>query len=252
MMTAAMRVCCVIVTTALFLGLESDLSAVFRVGAVQEPLIEYVRLFAGPTALDCGQHRFPIAQNELKQSVACGLAASGRREAFLAVVDNGQTQTGLLGTVEGVVYRFNYNTSFSIRRCPAPTATGREFTCLFPANETTAVQRPEEYIQQAVGAGAIDCGQHGVSATIEAVGQSVQCAASATARRQPFHTMKQRQGIDSLVYEGLLARSNGPVLRFTFDSAPCGGPGCFGSFTVALCLVPGVSDQPYLQFACAR
>jgi hypothetical protein len=118
-------------------GLESDLSAVFRVGAVQEPLIEYVRLFAGPTALDCGQHRFPIAQNELKQSVACGLAASGRREAFLAVVDNGQTQTGLLGTVEGVVYRFNYNTSFSIRRCPAPTATGREFTCLFPANETT-------------------------------------------------------------------------------------------------------------------
>ena len=130
----------------------------------------------------------------------------------------------------------------TVRRCPAPNVHQRRFACYFPANSTNAIQKPQESISELAGPDAVDCGQHGTSALEDALRQSVRCAVTSGANRQAFQTLRQRQGIDSLVYEGLLGQPDGTIFKFHYDSAPCGGPGCFASLAIERCPVPSLGD----------
>lgn len=98
----------------------------------------------------------------------------------------------------------------------------------------------------------LDCGQHrlvyaGDSPVLiseEALQRSLSCGTEAAKARQPFWTFKQGQGIDSWIAHGLLGTDQGAVYRFSFDSAPCGGPGCPSRFLVEPCETPVVTGNP--------
>jgi hypothetical protein len=124
---------------------------------------------------------------------------------------------------------------------------------------------PEEYIEQFTGRNATDCGKHGIAdrrsprAVDEpapydvALKASLECALKASMRPEAFRTVRQLQGIDSLVYEGLLGKPDGTIYWFSYDSAPCGGPGCAGRFEIRRCPVPGLaSNQSVMRFSCGR
>src|SRR4029077_20436950 len=106
-----------------------------------------------------------------------------------------------------------------------------------------ARQAPSELqdnVERLTGAKPADCGLHylagpGKTASRDQLQRSVTCAADAAKNRKPFWTFKQEQGIDSLVFEGLLGTANGTIYSFSYDSAPCGGSPCAGQFTVHEC-----------------
>ncbi len=76
---------------------------------------------------------------------------------------------------------------------------------------------------------------------------------AASSKRQPFFTVVQVLGFDSSVAQGLLGKSDGTVLRFWWDSAPCGGPGCAARFTVESCPLPVVVfEASRFLFQCKR
>jgi hypothetical protein len=131
------------------------------VNAAQRPdpvddLRHYVHRFTGSQPLDCGQHRLVqqgadwMAADEraLQKSVECGLAAASAKRTFWTFnQDRGIDSTmltGILGTSEGIIYRFSYDSDpcggsgcpsrISFERCDRPVArtiaSGRsEFWC---------------------------------------------------------------------------------------------------------------------------
>lgn len=114
------------------------------------------------------------------------------------------------------------------------------------------------YIEQFTGAGATDCGQYFLVRPLTAPGieelrRFVSCGLDAAKSRKPFWTLKQEQGIDSLVFQGLLGTAEGTIFRFSYDSAPCGGPGCAGQFSIRRCERPVVvanGEQRQADFRC--
>ena len=116
------------------------------------------------------------------------------------------------------------------------------------AQESAARQAPaelREHVERLTGATPADCGLHflagsGKTAGRDQLQRSVACAVDAAKNRKPFWTFKQEQGIDSLVFQGLLGTATGTTYSFSYDSAPCGGPGCAGQFTVHACERPTV------------
>jgi hypothetical protein len=116
------------------------------------------------------------------------------------------------------------------------------------AQESAARQAPSELrenVEGLTGEKSADCGLHflagpGKTADRTALRKSVACAEDAAKNRRPFWTFKQEQGIDSLVFQGLLGTANGTIYSFSYDSAPCGGPGCAGQFTAHECEKPRV------------
>ena len=119
---------------------------------------------------------------------------------------------------------------------------------------------PDEYIEQFTGRSATDCGQHGIPRAMEsrAAGEvelkaSLACALNASGRPEAFRTVRQLQGIDSLVYEGLLGKPDGTIYLFSYDSAPCGGRNCAGRFVIQRCLRPMLAtDRLETRFSCSR
>ena len=120
--------------------------------------------------------------------------------------------------------------------------------------QETVVARPvpvelQSYVERFTGAEPTDCGRHllarpFVPAAEADLQRSVTCALNAMKNRKPFSAFKQDRGIDSLVFRGLLGTSEGTAFLFSYDSAPCGGPGCPGRFLVELCERPTViSDR---------
>ena len=111
------------------------------------------------------------------------------------------------------------------------------------AQRAGAARLPAElrdYTARFVGGDPVDCGLHltetpFVTAGAEALKRSVACALEAARGGKAFWAVKQDQGIDSLVFQGLLGTDDGRVYRFVYDSAPCGGPGCPGRFTIERC-----------------
>jgi hypothetical protein len=116
----------------------------------------------------------------------------------------------------------------------------------------------QSYIEPFTGSDAVDCGrylldQSRTMATAEQLRKSVTCGSAAAKDRKPFLALVQYQGIDSLVFEGLLGTAEGKMHRFSYDSAPCGGPGCPGRFTIERCDKPDVTERgSHVAFSCAR
>ena len=114
------------------------------------------------------------------------------------------------------------------------------------------------YVEQFTGAEPANCGQHSLLRPFETAGaddlrRAVTCALRSSRDRKPFVAFKQEQGIDSLVFQGLLGTSAGSIYQFSYDSAPCGGPGCAGRFVIARCERPSVttrSGEPSADFGC--
>lgn len=166
----------------------------------------------------------------------------------------------LQNRLRGEIYQFEYHQQcgepcgerFTIRRCPAPSVTNRSFSCFMPANSTDRVQLPQEYILPLAGPDALDCGPHGIAAGEDALEQSITCAIRASERREAFQTMKQDQGIDSMIYQGLFGRADGTLFRFGYDSAPCGGRGCFGRFTLERCPQPRLVHRGVPRITCVE
>lgn len=97
------------------------------------------------------------------------------------------------------------------------------------------------YVERFTGAQPADCGQHAIGPTAagtDAAQTSVTCATASAKEHKPFWTLKRQQGIDSQVFEGLLGTAEGLIYRFSYDSAPCGGPGCSGQFSIQRCQKP--------------
>lgn len=114
-------------------------------------------------------------------------------------------------------------------------------------------------VQRLTGNSPVDCGQHrlrGPSRPITAteLQQSLTCAATARTQGRAFWTFKQEQGIDSVIIDGILGARNGAMYRFSYDSHPCGGPGCGGAFDTEPCERPIVvnnrGSEP--EFGCGR
>ena len=121
------------------------------------------------------------------------------------------------------------------------------------------------YVELIVGKGPTDCGSH-VSPKMESslrlelpeveepLRQSLECVTRAADEKRPAWMQRTFSGIDSVVFEGFLAGPEG-LYRFSFDSAPCGGPGCFGKFSVQRCRQAFLSanyNRSRFAFACSR
>jgi len=101
------------------------------------------------------------------------------------------------------------------------------------------------YVERFTGPQPTDCGEHPlvrpfVAAGAEELQRSLACGLEAATSRKPFWTSKQDQGIDSLIFQGIIGTTEGLTYRFSYDSAPCGSPGCPGKFTIERCQKPTV------------
>ena len=103
----------------------------------------------------------------------------------------------------------------------------------------------EAHILEFTGPGALNCGRLGKSASRDEMDGALRCALDAASRGAAFSAVREHQGIDSVVADGLAAKPGGSVFRFTYDEAPCGNPGrCSDSFVTEPCPSPRVATQP--------
>jgi hypothetical protein len=122
-----------------------------------------------------------------------------------------------------------------------PTAYGQDPV---PPRQLPAELR--KYIERFAGTSSTECGQFllvrppFIEAGATELERAVTCARKAAQARRSFWTAKQSQGMDSLIFDGLVGTGEGTVYRFSYDSAPCGGPHCPGLFEVEPCNQPAV------------
>jgi hypothetical protein len=119
-----------------------------------------------------------------------------------------------------------------------------------------------QYVLRFTGSEPLECGRHllvqrerqWVAADEAALQKSVACGVTAASANRAFWTFKQDQGIDSWVASGILGTGDGTVYRFTYDSAPCGGPGCPSRISFERCDTPIAATGAYQrsEFRCAR
>jgi hypothetical protein len=113
-------------------------------------------------------------------------------------------------------------------------------------------------VAQYVGDKPVDCGQFPLtrgrgeleSAAASELQEAIACGGRATKASRPFLTFTRGWGIDSWIAHGLLGTAEGAVYRFSFDSAPCGGPGCAARFEIVRCLQPSVTTGRRPGFSC--
>ena len=103
--------------------------------------------------------------------------------------------------------------------------------------------RLREHIERMTGTDATDCGQLGAlppppGDTTRYVERQIGCGTAAIKARKAFWAIQWLPGLDSSVCTGLLAGRDGTTYRFSYDSAPCGGPGCADRFVLERCPVP--------------
>ena len=226
-----------------------------------EVLNDYVTLFAGPGAIDCGQIGSPATSAALQSLIDCGLAAAKRRQPF-RVEQRSWEITGLIGNANGVIYHFRITAGcsdgtcpamFSLARCPSPAVDRGAINCYVEANRADALQKPEEYLELVAGTRPVDCGRLGIRATEADLRRSLDCALEASRRNDAFQVVKQDQGIDSSIFQGLLGDRAGAIFLFNYDSGPCGSPECFGSFSLGKCPGPTTTMRGNrLHFVCAQ
>jgi hypothetical protein len=103
------------------------------------------------------------------------------------------------------------------------------------------------------GTGAIDCGlvpAGGDSSVVDA------CVRASFSTQTPFVARYALQGIDSYLIQAIAGGSQGGVVFFFWDSAPCGGPDCAARISQAVCEGPSVNTAPrdtpqWLPLTCA-
>ena len=103
----------------------------------------------------------------------------------------------------------------------------------------------QAYVARFTGANPSDCGQHAVDRAlapplVEDLQKSLACAYDAAKALKGFWTFKQEPRMDSMLFQGLLGTMEGAIYQFSYDSAPCGGPGCGGRFSVSRSNYPTV------------
>jgi hypothetical protein len=114
-------------------------------------------------------------------------------------------------------------------------------------------------VENFIAAQPLHCGRHllkepFVGVDEEALRQSVACGVAAAGERKAFWTFKQNQGVDSWVADGLAGTTEGTIYRFSYDSAPCGGPGCASRIRFDRCEKPETATDPYKvsHFRCVK
>ena len=136
-------------------------------------------------------------------------------------------------------------------------------TPAMPRARGVARQDPIEelraYVERFTGPKPNECGLNKLprpqtKADEEVLKQSVRCGLEARDHRKPFWTFTLAGGTDSWLGEGLLGTPEGTLFKFTYDSAPCGGPHCWGTFAIGRCDEPFVADRARLfsQIACRK
>jgi hypothetical protein len=119
------------------------------------------------------------------------------------------------------------------------------------------------YVERFTGAGPLECGRHQlvrrdrdwVTADEPALQKSMACGVKAAATNKAFWTFSQGHGDDSWGAVGLLGTGEGVIYRFTYDNAPCGGPGCPSEISFERCDKPAVvvtGSHKESGFRCAR
>ena len=124
------------------------------------------------------------------------------------------------------------------------------------------VEDLRQHVLRYTGPEPIECGRlllvqqerRWVAADEAALQKSVTCGATAASSKRAFWTFKQDQGIDSWVASGILGTADGVIYRFTYDSAPCGGPGCPSRISFERCDKPTAATGSYQrsEFRCGR
>jgi hypothetical protein len=103
---------------------------------------------------------------------------------------------------------------------------------------------PLRFIKDFAGWSAINCGRFdGYNPADAAINEAMDCALKAKSQGKAFFVIAEFGGIDSLGAEGLVSKGKGVVMRFSYDSAPCGGPDCDSSFNATPCATPGVRRE---------
>lgn len=113
----------------------------------------------------------------------------------------------------------------------------------------------QHYLDNSVGAAAVRCGAfvrqpsapHTLS-TDEARSSS-SCLTDAFRDKRSAYFSVEGPGIDSQLAWGMLTRG-GHVMRFEYDSAPCGGPACSERFVVRDCTNPGEGEPVTPDLSC--
>lgn len=98
----------------------------------------------------------------------------------------------------------------------------------------------------------MDCGHTGADVTEAALRVSLQCGRAAVMARQPFVAARQFPGIDSFLAHGIFAKLGGLMTLFDYDSAPCGGDGCFAQFTMVSCEPDVIYRRSTWEFGCSQ
>jgi hypothetical protein len=133
---------------------------------------------------------------------------------------------------------------------------------LVAAQRLDPVEDLRQHVLRYTGVEPVECGRlllvqregRWVAADEAALQKVVTCGLTAASNMRAFWTFKQDQGIDSWVAFGILGTADGVIYRFSYDSAPCGGPGCASRITFERCDKPAAAtgSSQRSEFRCGR
>jgi hypothetical protein len=115
----------------------------------------------------------------------------------------------------------------------------------------------QHYLDHSAGTDAILCGafarrpMEAHTLTVEEAQATSSCMTDAFRGKRRAYFYVQGPGIDSQLAWGMLTRG-GHVMRFEYDSAPCGGPACNERFVVRDCTDPGQGEPVTQDLSCVR
>ena len=102
---------------------------------------------------------------------------------------------------------------------------------------------------QRAGASATDCGDARPLGDDQKVND---CIVRSFESRRPFFARIWMQGFDSAVAKGVAMNRNGELYVYSFDSAPCGHPGCPPRLEEHRCPQPSIQrDAEGARLVCA-
>ena len=110
-----------------------------------------------------------------------------------------------------------------------------------------------EYLLELTGSKFTDCGVYfvGIQGWEQKQKAVLDCAMKTITEQTPFVFKQNAIHVDSVTFEGFVRTSKGDLLRYFYDSAPCGNSSCKESFVTFPCPSPNLYMQgPWLKFRC--
>ena len=104
-----------------------------------------------------------------------------------------------------------------------------------------------EHVEQIAGKDSLDCAppsrgfpesESDRARAVELMDGALSCVRTASSRGRASLAFWGTYGVDSWLATGVIGKGDGTMLTFTFDSMPCGGPGCASSFRTRPCTQP--------------